>query len=248
MNRVPTSIPGFDELVDGGFLDNDVILLTGGPGAGKSTFGTQFLYDGIIKHGEAGVYVTMQETPARIMRNMWGHNWDLERLVKEDKLRLISADPMAFSKYMTKSSSSEADITAATLEELLKYILKNVQEIRAKRLFIDPITSLKISSSHIYYRHSILELIKNIENFDCTTLMTIETDPTSRDFNVEEYLAEGVIHMHILRKNGKKMRALEVFKMRGTKHDESLHPYAITEEGIVIYKSESLNGNEVKRR
>ena len=48
MARVPTGIPGFDELIEGGFIENDVILLTGGPGAGKSTFGSQYLYYGRI--------------------------------------------------------------------------------------------------------------------------------------------------------------------------------------------------------
>ncbi len=32
--RVPTGIPGFDELIKGGFIVDDVILLAGGPGAG----------------------------------------------------------------------------------------------------------------------------------------------------------------------------------------------------------------------
>ncbi len=38
--RVPTGISGFDELIEGGFIEDDIILLTGGPGSGKSTFYT----------------------------------------------------------------------------------------------------------------------------------------------------------------------------------------------------------------
>ena len=61
MTRIPTAIPGLDELIEGGFIENDVILLTGGPGAGKSTFGVQFLYEGIVKYNEPGLYVTLEE-------------------------------------------------------------------------------------------------------------------------------------------------------------------------------------------
>ncbi len=41
--RMPTGISGFDKLIEGGFIEDDVILLTGWPGSGKSTFGIQYL-------------------------------------------------------------------------------------------------------------------------------------------------------------------------------------------------------------
>ncbi|TFH41149.1 MAG: circadian clock protein KaiC, partial [ANME-2 cluster archaeon] len=46
MSRVNTTITGLDELIEGGFLENDVILVTGGPGSGKSTFGIQYIIGG----------------------------------------------------------------------------------------------------------------------------------------------------------------------------------------------------------
>jgi KaiC/GvpD/RAD55 family RecA-like ATPase len=34
MGNVKSAIPGLDELIEGGYVENDVILITGGPGAG----------------------------------------------------------------------------------------------------------------------------------------------------------------------------------------------------------------------
>ncbi|MCK5660954.1 MAG: DUF2075 domain-containing protein, partial [Methanosarcinales archaeon] len=82
MTRVPTSIEGFDELIGGGFNEGDVILITGGPGTGKTTFGVEFLYKGITEHNERAVFVTMEENPSRVIKNMWQYGWDLERLIK----------------------------------------------------------------------------------------------------------------------------------------------------------------------
>ncbi|MEZ5334766.1 MAG: ATPase domain-containing protein [Methanolobus sp.] len=246
MARVPTGIPGFDELIEGGFIENDVILLTGGPGAGKSTFGSQYLYSGITNYNEPGVYVSFEETPARIMRNMWRHGWDMERLVKENKLRVIRADPIAYGRYIQKNMDPDekGDHENATLETVLKQIYSSIMEIGAKRLFIDSLTSLKISSDPVSVRHIILEFIKNIESFDCTTLITSEMSKDPDNFSVEEYLAEGVICLKVNRIGGERIRSLEIVKMRGVKHDEVLRPYAIADRGIVVYSSESVIGKE----
>ncbi|WP_340819408.1 ATPase domain-containing protein [Methanolobus sp. WCC4] len=246
MARVPTGIPGFDELIEGGFIENDVILLTGGPGAGKSTFGSQYLYSGIMEHNEPGVYVTLEETPARIMRNMWRHGWDMERLIKEDRLRIIRVDPIAYDRYIKKTMEpeKEGDHENATLETVLKQIYASIKEIGAKRLFIDSLTSLKISPNPVHVRHIILEFIKNVESFDCTTLITSEINMNPENFSVEEYLAEGVICLQVNRIGGERIRSLEILKMRGVKHDEVLRPYMITDKGIVVYSSHSVIGKE----
>ncbi|MCC7577065.1 MAG: RAD55 family ATPase [Methanomethylovorans sp.] len=243
--RVPTGIPGFDELIEGGFIEDDVILLTGGPGAGKSTFGIQYLYEGVTRYNEPGVYVTFDESPARIMRNMWRHNWDLERLIKENKLRIIRADPLKYSRYIKRSMVNErADAEEMTLEGVLNQIYQNVQKIGAKRLFIDSLTTLKISRDPVDIRFILLEFIKNIEGLYCTTLISSENKSGSDTFNVEEYLAEGVISLNVSRIGGEKMRSIEILKMRGVKHDESIHPYMITDSGIVIDPHGSLLGQK----
>jgi KaiC/GvpD/RAD55 family RecA-like ATPase len=245
MARVPTGIPGFDKLIEGGFIENDVILLTGGPGAGKSTFGSQYLYAGITSYNEPGVYVTFEETPARIMRNMWRYGWDMERLIKENRLRIIRVDPIAYGRYIKKTlEPDKQDHDNATLETVLKQIYTSMKEINAKRLFIDSLTSLKLSSDPVDVRHIILEFIKNIESFDCTTLITSEMNMNPDNFSVEEYLAEGVICLKVNRIAGERIRSLEILKMRGVKHDEVLRPYVITDNGIFVYSSDSVIGKE----
>ncbi|MGB3908659.1 MAG: ATPase domain-containing protein [Methanomethylovorans sp.] len=239
--RVPTGIPGFDELIEGGFIEDDVILIIGGPGAGKSTFGVQYLYEGITRYNDTGVYVTFDESPARIMRNMWRHNWDLERLIKENKLRIVRIDPLKYSRYIKRSMTYEKiDTEEMTLESVLNQIYHNVQQIGAKRLFIDSITTLKMSHDPVNIRFILLEFIKNIENMCCTTLISSENKYVQDTFNVEEYLAEGVISLNTSRIGNEKFRLIEVLKMRGVKHDESIHRYRITDAGLVVDPHGSL--------
>ena len=61
VRKVPTGIPGMDELLNGGIPERNVVLLSGGPGTGKTIFGQQFLYAGVAEYGEPGVLVALEE-------------------------------------------------------------------------------------------------------------------------------------------------------------------------------------------
>lgn len=241
MGKVKTAIPGLDELIEGGYVENDVILVTGGPGAGKTTFGIQYLVGGAMSYNEPGVLVVMEETPSRMIRDMWRFGWDIEKLVAQKKLRIIYADPFKYTKFVKTPESSPFGIVAATknVGDIFRQIQTEVESIKAKRVFIDSITSIKLSSDEREIRQIVSEFIKNLEFLDCTTLMTSEIQDT-QPFSVEEYLSSGVIKLHVFRVGGSRVRAIEILKMRGVKHDETMHPYDIQEKGIVIHPGETV--------
>ena len=47
ITRVKTGINGLDELIEGGFPEKSITLVSGSPGAGKSIMCFQFIYQGI---------------------------------------------------------------------------------------------------------------------------------------------------------------------------------------------------------
>lgn len=241
MGKVKTAIPGLDGLIEGGYVENDVILVTGCPGAGKTIFGVQYLLGGAMSYNEPGVMVVMEETPSRIIRDMWRFGWDMEKLVSQKKLKIIHADPFKYSKFVKPLEDSPLSTAAGikNVGDIFKQIQTDVEAIKAKRVFIDSITSIKLSSDESEVRHIVSEFIKNLEFLDCTTLMTSEVHD-KQTFNVEEYLSSGVIRLHVFRVGGSRVRAIEILKMRGIKHDETLHPYNIQENGIVVHAGETV--------
>lgn len=68
MRRVESGIPGLDEILHGGIPARNVVLLSGGPGTGKSIFGQQSLYHG-LRRREPGVLVALEEHPVQIKAN-----------------------------------------------------------------------------------------------------------------------------------------------------------------------------------
>ena len=55
---------------DKGIPKGHTVLICGGPGSGKTTFAIQFLYKGIIEYNEPGLYITLDEDPMDIRKNM----------------------------------------------------------------------------------------------------------------------------------------------------------------------------------
>ena len=78
-----TSIPGFDDLVEGGFPKGSMILLTGSPGTGKTIFGLQYIYNGAMK-GENGIYVCIESTPQSLKIQAARFGMDFDKLEKEE--------------------------------------------------------------------------------------------------------------------------------------------------------------------
>ena len=92
---VPTGIPGVDRiLAEKGVPRGHTILVSGGPGSGKTTFAIQFLYIGAIQHEEPGVYVTLDEDPKDMRKNMLKFGWDLKKLEEKKKLVFINISPV----------------------------------------------------------------------------------------------------------------------------------------------------------
>ena len=247
MGKVKSAIPGLDELIEGGYVENDVILVTGGPGTGKTTFGVQYLYGGVVNFSEPGVLVVMEETPSRLIRDMWRFGWDIEKLVSQKKMKIIYANPFTYTKFVKPLEKSPINTIAArkNIGDIFEQIQLEVEAINAKRIFIDSITSFKMSADKSEVRHKISEFIKNLEYLDCTTLMSSEVQGKQAAFSVEEYLSSGVIRLHVFRAEGNRVKAIEILKMRGVKHDETLHPYEIRDKGIIVYPGETVMNDEV---
>ena len=72
-----TGIGGLDYLLRGGLPPHRIHLIEGHPGAGKTTFGLQFLLEG-IKRGESCMYITLSETAEELRANAASHGWALE--------------------------------------------------------------------------------------------------------------------------------------------------------------------------
>src|SRR4051794_7038737 len=82
-----TGIAGLDQITNGGLPMGRTTLLTGGPGCGKTLFGTSFLIHGAAR-GEPGVFVAFEERPDELAANAASLGQDLQQLIDAGMLEV----------------------------------------------------------------------------------------------------------------------------------------------------------------
>lgn len=224
INRVKSGIPGLDRLIEGGFVEHSVNLITGQTGTGKTIFGLQFVYFG-LKNKEPGVYITLEESPDDIRADAKQFGWDLERYEKSGLFKLIYHDPVQ-------------------INNIDSVIINEINTLKAKRLVIDSTSLLGLNIENIaQIRRRTFSIINTIKRNQCTALILSEIPeekPKSLSrFGVEEFVADSVIVLEYLGLGkGITARSLTIRKMRRTKHGNEIYPIEITKRGIIVKKSE----------
>jgi len=138
--RVATGVVGLDTMLGGGLPLNRFVLVCGGPGSGKTIFGVQFLFSGVTEYDEAGLYITLDESLAKLRKDMAAFGWNLERLEKDRKLGVVDVSPIRTIPAEVKVGNFSIRKAGFSMLSLIHIIKTRAQEIRAKRVVIDPIT------------------------------------------------------------------------------------------------------------
>jgi KaiC/GvpD/RAD55 family RecA-like ATPase len=237
-----TGIPGVDKiLAEKGIPKGHTILVSGGPGSGKTTFAIQFLYMGATQHNESGVYVTLDEEPSDIRKNMLKYGWDLKKLEDEKKLVLINVSPV-------RVAASETGLIQIGMKEfrlikLLEAIKQGIKDVNAERVVIDPITIFTLQyPEEVERRYAMRDLLRDLRQTGCTNLMVSELRGTGweREHQFEEYLTQGVILLRTFLKDGRMVRVFQAEKMRGLAIDNQPRPYEISARGVEVYPSATV--------
>ncbi|NOZ59680.1 MAG: AAA family ATPase [Euryarchaeota archaeon] len=233
MEAVRTGIPGLDALFTlQGFPRGNTILLIGGPGSGKSIFGMQYLYYGAVEYDEPGVYVTFEETPEKIRRNMLAFGWNLEALEKEEKLILMDAVTYRISGDVdeeTLRSGLDVDNLIANLDDA-------VSAIGAERVVIDSLSVMGLYAQDEFEKRTKLLRLSNLLSMRRVTSLVITEAGSEeigvREFPVETFMFDGVITLRLDTETQE--RKISIRKMRGTKHVLGSFKFTITDRGIEL--------------
>jgi len=241
--RVPTGIPGFDELCEGGLLRDRTYLVSGTSGAGKTIFALQFLLNGITKYGENGIFIAMEERPEQLRENMESFGLNIREMEAEGKLVIIDA---CSTKIGLPTKEKYVDIRPFDMRALMDQIIGIQKEIDAKRAVLDSTTSIGFHlNDPSKLRIELLKLSTTLEILGLTSMMTCEIVDESQPsrFGVENFVTEGTIMMYYKLRENIRTRTLEIYKMRGSNHSYKIHPYDIGESGITVHPNEEVYTN-----
>lgn len=225
VSRVRTGIVGLDEMLQGGFPDGHIAVVMGSFGTGKTTFGLQFLVEG-LRNGEPCIFISLEEDKDSILRNAMSFGWDVSPALEEKKLGIFKLEP------------SDAKTTVTRIKSDLPKFIKT---FGAKRVVIDSVSLLNMMFSDESERRSnLFNLCQLLRSTGATSLLTAEVkdeNPRSSRDGLAEYTADGVILLQAEenKEGGEVQLTLRILKMRRIAHSRRVKPYSITDKGIVVH-------------
>ena len=221
VERCRTGIAGFDNLCNGGLVKNNVYVIKGGPGSGKTVFLLGFLWNG-LSFSENGAYLTFESELHDLFKDAASFGWDFQKYDESGHCRFVRLSP----------DTTEKDIEKQMMELISKHDIR--------RVCIDPVNTYSMTiSDKAKMRSTIYNLISLLKRLKVTVLLSEEaqsdlSEATGKHSHLE-FISDGVIHMDSIGVGGEADRAVRILKMRRTDHIREPIPMKITKKGIIVY-------------
>lgn len=216
--RVTTGIPKLDVMLGGdGYYRGTTVLVSGTAGSGKSSVAAHLAH-ATCQRDERCLYVSYEESPAQIQRNMASVGLDLERWTKRDLLRFMSLRA-----------------TSHGLEAHLAVVHKTVKDFAPSVVIVDPIGTLLNAGAEEDAVLMIVRLLDLLKSEGVTTLLTSLTHggEALEHTNVAvSSMVDTWLLLKMLESNGERNRCLYVLKSRGMAHSNQIREFLITPQGI----------------
>lgn len=225
IEKVRTGIDGLDEMLFGGIPRSSTVVVMGSFGTGKTTFGLQFLSQG-LSEGEKGVYISLEEDKESILADAEAHGWDLRSKLDSKQLEIVKLEP------------TDAKVTIQRIKSELPEFIK---KFGASRIVVDSVSLLNMLFDNDHDRRTnLFNLSQMIKKTGATLLMTAEVkdeNPFASRDGLIEYVADGVISLRYLERleRNELMLSLRIIKMRRTEHSRKITPYSITNKGLEVH-------------
>src|SRR5687768_7839081 len=134
VDKIATGIPGFDVIAEGGLPRGRVTLVAGTAGSAKTIFSAHFLAAGIEAFGEGGVFVTFEDHPDDIRRNVRGFGWDVAAWEAAGKWAFVDVSP--------EQEGPPPVVGRFDLGGLLARIEHAANRVKATRVVLDSMSAL----------------------------------------------------------------------------------------------------------
>jgi circadian clock protein KaiC len=223
--------------MDGGFRENTINSIYGGPGVGKTTFALQYSLFGLDR-GEKVLYVSFEMSEQQIIRDCTDIGWGaIKNYIDDGNLKIIHI------------FGEDLEFPSLDISEIIKRSIPG----NNPRIIIDPFTYPTFYSDK-EKRKTLSMIFQELRKLGTTVVVLEEPadGPAGNNFvssgeiqysnrvsSMPLYLSDTVLFLQNLGFGEMYDRTIRIMKHWGSKHGEGIYPFSIeTGLGIVIRASE----------
>jgi circadian clock protein KaiC len=224
IRRLPTGVPGFDEVLGGGLSEFSFNLIAGAPGAGKTTLAQQIMFALASRDRPAIYFTVVGEPPLKMLRYQQQFTFfDAARV--NESIRFVNL---------------REEVADATLENLLERIVKEVEATGPGVVVVDSFRTVAKAVARGQngvhdLQHFVQQLAVRLTSWEATTFLVGEYLPSDEEQNPIFTVADGLLWLYQSVDRNSMVRKLQVLKMRGQASIPGLHTFRITGDGIRVF-------------
>lgn len=223
INRLPTGVPGLDEVLGGGLPELSFNLIAGQPGSGKTTLAHQIMFALATPERPALYLTVLGEPPLKMLRY-------------QQQFGFFDAAEINRSVHFINLAD---ETLTGDLDKVLARIVAEVEAHNPAFVFVDSFRSVMLAdaaagNAHNSLQHFVQQLGMLMTSWQATTFLIgeyfVETDA-----NPVFTVADGLIWLRQNVERNSMVRKMEVMKMRGQASLPGLHTFRMSADGIEVF-------------
>jgi len=224
IRRLPTGVPGLDQILGGGLPEFSFNLIAGAPGAGKTTLAQQIMFALSGPKRSALYFTVVGEPPLKMLRYQQQFTFfDLSRV--NESVRYVNLSE---------------DVVSGTLEKLLGRIVQEVEAAGPGVVIVDSFRTVaqaaeRTQNGHLDLQHFVQQLAVRLSGWEATTFLVGEYQPSEAEQNPVFTVADGLLWLVQSLDRNSMVRKMQVMKMRGQAPIPGLHTFRITDDGVQVF-------------
>ena len=205
--------------MNGGPQATDATLVMGPSGVGKTIFGLRWIAHA-LEQGQRCLYVTFQDTPRAAHRHGRTFGWDIGAAQASGRLA-ISYVPMGDLDLDVLASAIRAELASHSVSRV---VIDSLAEL---------VFAARESERFPAFMRSLVGLIRAAGSSSLVTSETAGRGLATQSLDGLMFLFDNVIDLRYIEKESGVGRALNVVKMRNSRHETTLTSFTIADHGVI---------------
>src|ERR671937_2341598 len=237
ITRLPTGVPGLDEVLGGGLPEYSFTLVAGAPGTGKTTLAHQLLFSLASPERRALYFSVVGEPMLKVLRY---------------QQQMAYFDPAKVGDSIRFLNLSDAVLTQ-DLDQVLADIVRQVEETSPGLVVLDSFHNIAHPAAGREPggrdgQGFVQRLALHLTSWQATTFLLGNHAEQELRENPVFTVADGVLWLSQVADHNSVVRKLQVVKMRGQEPMPGLHTVRLDQAGLQVFPRISIDWEQAEQK